>query len=72
MEKKHAQRSAVVKGQGQAFPQDFEGSELKRYMLSAPVGQSFIDTREFAPGTYTVDLVNGGDRISTKRLVLKP
>jgi hypothetical protein len=35
-------------------------------------GQQLLDTRSYAPGTYSVELLNDGGRIATERLVLKP
>jgi Pregnancy-associated plasma protein-A len=49
-----------------------EGAELQRIPVFTTKGQYLLDTRAYAPGTYTVDLVNGGDRITTQRFVLKP
>ncbi len=49
-----------------------DGRELKRMPLSAQQGQQLLDTRSYAPGTYSVELLNDGGRIATERLVLKP
>jgi hypothetical protein len=40
--------------------------------ISAQQGQQLLDTRSYAPGTYSVELLNDGGRIATERLVLKP
>ena len=49
-----------------------DGRELKRMPLAAQKGQQLLDTRSYAPGTYSVELLNKGGRIATERLVLKP
>ncbi len=49
-----------------------EGREVKRMPLAAKVGQQLLDTRTLAPGTYSVELLNGGTRLTTERLVVKP
>ena len=49
-----------------------DGRELKRMPLSTQQGQQLLDTRSYAPGTYSVELLNDGGRIATERLVLKP
>lgn len=49
-----------------------DGRELKRMPLSAQQGQQLLDTRSYAPSTYSVELLNNGGRIATERLVLKP
>ncbi|MBL7985808.1 MAG: T9SS type A sorting domain-containing protein, partial [Flavobacteriales bacterium] len=49
-----------------------EGAELKRIPVYTVKGQYPLDTRSYAPGTYTVDLLNAGNRIATERFVLKP
>lgn len=49
-----------------------DGRELRRMPLSAQRGQQLLDTRSYAPGTYSVELLNNGERIATERLVLKP
>lgn len=49
-----------------------DGRELKRVPLSTQQGQQLLDTRSYAPGTYSVELLNDGGRIATERLVLKP
>lgn len=49
-----------------------DGQEVKRMPLSAQQGQQLLDTRSYAPGTYSVELLNNGERIATERLVLKP
>jgi len=49
-----------------------EGREVKRMPLTARQGQQLLDSRDFAPGTYSVELLNDGMRLATERLVLKP
>ncbi len=49
-----------------------DGRELKRIPLSAQQGQQILDTRGYAPGTYSVELLNEGGRLAAERLVLKP
>ncbi len=49
-----------------------DGRELKRFVLNTAIGQVLLDTRDYVPGTYSVELLNDGSRIDTKRLVLKP
>lgn len=49
-----------------------DGRELRRMPLAAQQGQELLDTRGYAPGTYSVELLNDGVRIATERLVLKP
>jgi hypothetical protein len=49
-----------------------DGRELKRMPLSVQQGQQLLDTRGYAAGTYSVELLNDGGRIATERLVLKP
>ncbi len=49
-----------------------DGREVKRMVVNQPQGQALLDTRDFVPGTYSVELVNAGARLATERLVLKP
>lgn len=49
-----------------------DGRELYRISLAAQQGQQLMDTRGYAPGTYSVELLNNGGRIATERFVLKP
>lgn len=49
-----------------------DGRELKRMPLKAQEGQQLLDTRSYAPGTYSVELLNDGGRIATERMILKP
>lgn len=51
---------------------DASGHEVRRMPLSAHQGQELLDTRDYARGAYSVELMNDGARIATERLVLKP
>lgn len=51
---------------------DIMGKEQKRFPLSAAEGQLLWDTRDTAPGTYTVELVSASERQATERVVVKP
>lgn len=50
---------------------DITGKEVARIAVDRAEGQTVWDTRAVAPGTYTVELVNGGASKGTVKLVVK-
>ena len=50
---------------------DITGKEVVRIPLDRTEGQTVWDTRAVTPGTYTVELVNGGASKGTVKLVVK-
>jgi len=51
--------------------QDIAGRVLKQLIVSAKEQQLVLDSREFAPGTYSVLLQNHGATLQTKKLVIR-
>jgi hypothetical protein len=51
---------------------DVSGRELKRMDLLSTQGQTLWDTRQIAPGTYAIELVNAGVNLASSLLVVKP
>ncbi len=51
---------------------DATGREVEMIPISRTEGQAVYDTRRLAPGTYTVELVNGGKHIEAQKLVVQP
>jgi uncharacterized delta-60 repeat protein len=52
--------------------QDVAGRTMTRLDLTDHLGQRVLDTRMWLPGVYTVQLLSGGSRLATEKLVLKP
>ncbi|GEM_PF-2761548 len=50
---------------------DATGREVEMIPISSTEGQAVYDTRRLAPGTYTIELVNGGNTVGTAKLVVK-
>lgn len=59
-----AQRAAIV-------IEDITGRSLERLIISNKEQQLVFDTRELAPGSYTVQLLNGSTRLETKNLIIR-
>ena len=51
---------------------DATGREVEMIPLSRAEGQTVYDTRQLAPGTYTVDLTNGDQHLQSTKLVVRP
>lgn len=51
---------------------DATGREVEMIPISRTEGQAVHDTRRLAPGTYTVELLNGGKHIEAQKLVVRP
>lgn len=51
---------------------DLTGRELERRKISASPGQVLWDTRDLAPGVYSVELYNGAVLLGSQRIVIKP
>ena len=61
----------AVASEGYIAIRDIAGKEVARIPVERTEGQAVWDTRAVAPGTYTVDLVNGGVSVGATKLVVK-
>jgi len=59
-----AQHAAIV-------IEDITGRSLQRLIISNKEQQLAFDTRALAPGSYTVQLLNGSRRLETKNLIIR-
>lgn len=51
---------------------DITGRTVISLKLQDQQGQKVLDTRQLAPGTYTVDLTNGDQHLQNTKLVVRP
>ncbi len=51
--------------------QDITGRVLRSLLVSSKEQQLVLDSREFAPGTYSVLLQNHGATLETKKLIVR-
>jgi hypothetical protein len=58
--------------QGVLVVHDALGRELDRLPANGREGQVLWDTRRLQPGTYSVELINDGQRAAVERFVVKP
>lgn len=50
--------------------QDIAGRVLRHLIVASKEQQLVLDSREFAPGTYTIVLTNNGAAVKTKNLII--
>lgn len=55
----------------QVYPSGITGREVRRFVLSAPQGQTVWDVSQATSGVYTVELENAHTTIATEKLILR-
>lgn len=58
--------------QARLLIRDMTGREVARLAVKAAQGQLVWDARAVPAGTYAAELFNGGVRIRTEKLVVRP
>lgn len=59
-------------GEGALILRDISGREVKRIWVSTNQGELLWDVRDALPGSYTVEVLNGGELLVTEKLIVQP